>query len=432
MSQFRFARMSLIVAALGLNLAPGLASAADPQAAAPAAPAESMRPEMYKLVDPAQIQPLMTAKNYTEIKSRIDQAAALPNPNAYESFALTRMRVMVASASGDSAAAMTNLPVLIDSGRLTSTEKGPFIQALGNYYFNAKDYANALVWFKRYDKETGKTDEIRPFIIRAYYFNKDYDAAKKELELSFQAGDQAGAKPELQDLQMYANTAAQTKDKPTYLKAMEKLVQYYPSDEYWGQLVTRVQGKPGFAQQLQIEALRLQFAAVKVMGEDEYTYMAEVDMAAAFPAEAKKVLDAGFAAGVLGTGPNAAKHKQLRTQATKAAADDQKNIAGGEAAAQKAKGGIGLVNLGYAYVTMGQYDKGIALIQQGIAKGGLARPEDAKLRLGASQAQAGHKDDAVKTLASVTGSEGQVDLAVYWTMWANQHPSGAAATAGAQ
>lgn len=429
MSHFRFARISLIVAAIGLNVAPAIASAAEPQAAAPAAPAESMRPEMYKLVDPAQIQPLMTAKNYTEIKNRIAQASALPNPTPYETFALNRMRVMVASASGDDATAMANLPALIESGRLTATEKGPFIQALGNFYFNAKDYANALVWFKRYEKETGDSTKIRPYIIRAYYFSNDFESAKQELLVLLKTNDAAGVKPELQDLQMLANTAAKTKDNALYLKAMEKLVQYYPSDEYWTQLATRIQGKPGFSPQLQIDALRLQFATTKAMQAEDYVDMAEIDLAAAFPTEAQKALDAGFTAGVLGTGANAAKHKQLRTKATKAAADDQKNIASGEAAALKSKEGTGLVNLGYAYVTMGQYDKGIDLIQKGIEKGGLKRPEDAKLRLGASQAMAGKKEDAIKTLESVTGKEGQVDLAVYWTLWVKGAQGGAPAAA---
>lgn len=417
MSHFRYARMSLIAAAIGLNFAPAIVLAAEPPAAEQAAPAEAMRPEMYKLVDPTQIQALMTAKNYPEIKSRIAQARALANPVPYETFALDRMSVSVALASGDDATAKAALPQLIESTRLTAAEKGRFIQELGNIYFNAKDYANALVWFKRYAKETGDSAKMRPYIIRAYYYGNDFENAKQELQLQLKANDTAGVKPELQDLQILANTAVKTKDDALYLTAMEKLVKYYPSDEYWTQLTNRVLGKPGFSQMLQIDALRLQFVATKVMEAPDYVSLAELDLLAAFPSEAQKALDAGFAAGVLGTGPEAAKHKQLRTKASKAAADDQKNLAGGEAGALKSKEGTGLVNLGYAYVTVGQFDKGIELMQKGIEKGGLKRPEDAKLRLGEAQAMAGKKDDAIKTLESVTGKEGQVDLAVYWTLW---------------
>jgi tetratricopeptide (TPR) repeat protein len=109
-----------------------------------------------------------------------------------------------------------------------------------------------------------------------------------------------------------------------------------------------------------------------------------------------------------------------------------KNIGSGEASARKSKNGTGLINLGYAYVTLGQYDKGITLIQEGIAKGGLQNTEDAKLRLGYSLALAGRKDEAIKTLQTVTGTDGRGDLARYWIMWINRPAGGSAPAQAAQ
>src|SRR5947209_8258504 len=140
-----------------------------------------------------------------------------------------------------------------------------------------------------------------------------------------------------------------------------------------------MQTKPGYNSAHDIDVLRLQMAAQKTLAPEEYAELAELALAAGFPTEAKKALDAGFAAGELGTGSNAAKAKQLRDRANKGAADDAKNIASGEAGATKAKDGAALVNLGYAYVTMDQFDKGLALMEQGIAKGVAKRPDDYKL-----------------------------------------------------
>ena len=56
------------------------------------------------------------------------------------------------------------------------------------------------------------------------------------------------------------------------------------------------------------------------------------------------------------------------------------------------------MKVGYAYATMGQADKGVPLIEQGIAKGGLKRPDEAKLRLGMAQMKAGAKARGVQTL----------------------------------
>jgi tetratricopeptide (TPR) repeat protein len=436
MSQFRLARFSLLLAALGLNFAPALlgmastAQAAD-QAAAPAPPANAVRPEIFKLVDPPTMQGLIAAKNFTEVQSRIDQAAAMPNLTPYENFVLNRMRISLASGTGNSQMAMAALESVIESGFLAPADKGNFIQALANYYYNEKDYTKAVVWFTRYQSEGGDPAKVRPLIIRSYYFGNDLEKAKTELLSDIKADEAAGKTPTLEELQLFANTGAKTKDKPTYLLAMEKLVQFYPSDDYWSDLLSRAQGKQGVSQSLEIDFYRLEFAAVKTLPADDYSNMAQLDLLGGFPTEAKKVLDAGFAAGVLGTGPGAAQHKKFRDQANKGAADDAKNIATGEASAAKAKDGIGLVNLGYAYATMGQFDHGIDLIQKGIAKGGLKRPEDAKLHLAEAYVLAGRKDDAIKALADVKGTEGQADLARYWTFYVNRPTAGAAAAAPA-
>ena len=85
------------------------------------------------------------------------------------------------------------------------------------------------------------------------------------------------------------------------------------------------------------------------------------------------------------------------------------------------KDGNQLVQVGYTYVTMGQYDTGISMIEKGIAKGGLKRPEDAKLRLGLALLQSGkNKQKAVQTLRSVQGSDGAADLGRLWAVYASQ------------
>ena len=73
------------------------------------------------------------------------------------------------------------------------------------------------------------------------------------------------------------------------------------------------------------------------------------------------------------------------------------------------------MRIGNAYVSLGEVDKGIGLIEKGIAKGGLKRPEDAKLRLGVAQLQSPKlKARAVQTLRSVGGNDGAADIARLW------------------
>ncbi|CAN7507807.1 hypothetical protein LJR289_003478 [Pseudoduganella sp. LjRoot289] len=437
MSKFRFARTSLIVAALGLNFAPALlvgAHAADKAAApAPEAPKpDTVRPELFKLLDPAQIKELMTAKNYAEVQNRLTQSEALPNLTPYESFVMNRMRVSLGSATSNNAMTISGLEAVLASGKLPPADQADFVQALGNLYYNTKDYPKAIATFNKYAELTGDTKKLRPYILRAYYFSNDFATAKAELLKDLDANVKAGKAPTLEELQLLANTGAKSKDTATYLVAVEKLVQYYPTDDYWVDLLSRTQGKATYSNRFALDVYRLQKAAVSKMAQEDYTEMAELALLAGQPIEAKKAVDAGYAAGVLGVGNNADKHKKLRAQADKQAADDTKNIASGEASAKKSKDGTGLVNLGYAYVTLEQFDKGIELIKEGIAKGGLKNPEDAKLRLGYSYAMAGKKDEAVKVLETVQGADGRADLARYWTLWVNRPVANAASASAAK
>ena len=175
---------------------------------------------------------------------------------------------------------------------------------------------------------------------------------------------------------------------------------------------------------------RLESAALKEMAPEEYTEMAELALQEGFFTEAKKAMDAGFAKGVLGKGANAAKHKQLLDKATRGAADDARTISTGEAGALAAKTGLPMVKLGYAYVTMEQFDKGIALMEKGIAKSGMKNPDDSKLLLGVAYAKAGRKPDAIKVFEGLKGNDGMADLAKYWTMYLNG-PAPSAAGMGA-
>jgi tetratricopeptide (TPR) repeat protein len=291
-------------------------------------------------------------------------------------------------------------------------------------YFNAKNYPKAIELYKQIQASGTTSDQINSTLIRAYYLSGDYASALKAQEPVLQAAEQAGKTPSQEELRLYASAAHKAKDDAAYLRGLEKLTAYYPSDDFWSDLINRgIMRKPGFSDANILDALRLEFAAVKQMSPDAYTELAELALREGFPAEAKKVVDAGFAAGVLGKGGNAAKDVQLRDRATKEAANDAKNITAGEAGAAKAKAGTGLVNLGWAYVTMDQFDKGIGFIQQGIAKGGLKSPDAAKLRLGMAYAKAGQKDKAIATFNEVKAGGGLSDTARYWILLLN-HPTG--------
>ena len=134
------------------------------------------------------------------------------------------------------------------------------------------------------------------------------------------------------------------------------------------------------------------------------------------PAEAKRVIEAGYTTGKFGTGADAERHKRLRDLANKQTAEDENGLS----ADVIGRGAEALVTTGYALVTIGRTDKGIALMEQGVSKGGLKRPDDARLHLAQAYLLSGNKAKAVEAFRTVRGSDGAADLARLWMILARQ------------
>jgi hypothetical protein len=130
-------------------------------------------------------------------------------------------------------------------------------------------------------------------------------------------------------------------------------------------------------------------------------------------------MDEGYAKGKLGQGAGAAEHAALRDKARKQAADDVAQRAREEKAALAARDGNPLVGLGQVLIAEGKLENGIAMLEQGIAKGGLRQPDEARLHLGIAQALAGRNDAARQTLSAAKGNPGIGEVARLWTLYAS-------------
>ena len=387
---------------------------------------ETIRPEVGKPLQAAQ--ELLKSQKPKEALAEIDKAEAIANKTAFESYLIERMRASAAAGAGDVPAAIKAFEAVIASGRLQPSEQMPMIQALAGSYYRQKDYPKAIAWAARYHKEGGTDPQLRLMLIHSYYQSGDFANAAQEALTDIQADEKAGKAPSEDRLQLLANSYLKQNDQNRYAYALEKLVTYYPKKDYWADLLVRTQKKPTFADRLSIDVQRLRFAADLMDGPEDYMELAQTTLTAGYPAEAKRVIEKGYAAGVLGTGANADRHKRMRELVDKKVAEDRKDLAGNKAenAAEAQKdGGLSLVNLGYAYVTDGQYDKGLALMERGLAKGagkGIPnkKPQDSRLHLGIAYLMAGKKERALETFNAVGGAHGAGDMARLWSIYARQ------------
>jgi outer membrane protein assembly factor BamD (BamD/ComL family) len=394
----------------------GTAARADDAPPPAAAPKETLRVEVGKPLQAAQA--LMKEKKYKEALVKIQEAEAVPARTPYENFIIDQMRGAAAANDGQDELALTSFESVVNSGRLPPADNLRMIQAISATYFNRlKNYSKASFWAQRYIKDGGTDPVARDILINSQYLAGDYAGAITELKAIGEADEKAGRTTSEQHLLLLLSCYSKQNNSAGAGGTLEQLLVSYPKKEYWDQAISRLQHRNSFPERLDLDLYRLRFELKDLKRESEYMDMGQLALEAGFPAEAKKVVDQGFAAGIMGKGAEAERHKRLRDLVDKDSVEDQKSIGAGDVDAEKAKTGDGLLNAGYNYVLNGKFEKGLALMEQGIHKGGLKHPEDAKMHLGIAYFLAGDKAKAAQILRTVQGSDGVGDLAHLWAVY---------------
>jgi hypothetical protein len=419
----RAARVIIPVAlAWGLATMASAPARADdaPGAAAPAtAPKDTVRPEVGKPLQAAQA--LMKDKKYKDALAKIHEAELIPQLTAYEKYVIDQMRGSAAANDGQDEIAVASFESVVNSGRMPAAETLKLEMAVAVTYYNKlKDYSKAAKWASRYMKEGGTDPTAQDLVINSYYLNNEYAPAIVELKNLLEADEKANRTTSEQHLQLLLSCYVKTSNAAGVSSTLERLLISYPKTMYWDQAISHLVHKAAFAERLELDLLRLRFVLGDFKHESDYMDMVQLSLEAGFPAEAKKVIDKGYASGALGKGNEAAREKRLQAMADKAAADDLKAIGSGDVDADKAKTGDGLLNSGFNYVMNGKFEKGLSLMEQGIRKGGLKRPEDGKLHLGIAYYMAGDRSRAVQILRTVQGNDGVGDLAHLWAVFAGR------------
>jgi hypothetical protein len=378
---------------------------------------EAVRPEVGKPLQAAQ--ELIKAGKYRDALAKVRDADAVGGKTPNETYLVERMRIAAASGAGDMDTAARSFEALAAGGKLGAADRARMAESIAAGYYRNKDYAKAMQWGQRYFKEGGSNPAIRTLLIQSQYLSGDFAGAARELTTEIQAAEKSGTPPGQDRLNLLLNAATQLKDPNATVFALERLVTYYPKKEYWVDLLSRMQRKPSFSDRLVLDTYRLSLATGSMSAASDFMEMSQLALQAGHASEAKQVVDKGFAAGILGQGAEAERQKRLRDLVNKRLGESKAAQGTAEKDAAAMKDGNDLVALGFAIATGGSPAKGVTLIQEGIAKGGLKRPEDAKLHLGIAQVLA-NDPKAQATLRGVTGTDGTADLARLWSLYARR------------
>ncbi|WP_428374437.1 hypothetical protein [Lichenicoccus sp.] len=380
----------------------------------PAQAQEALRPVVGKPLQKAQA--LAHQGNFPGALAQINIAEAARDKTANESFVIDEMRAAVAQQSGDFKSAIGADDVLLKSGRVPAAEQQRLLMAEASSYYQLRDYAGTIAAIDRYHKAGGASPALETLLIQCYYLQKDYVRAAAVQSAQIQAELRARQTPPEGQLQLLANCQLQSRDNAGLTHTMTLLVTYYPKPEYWAQLMQGLRANPNVPDRLQFDIDRLRLEVGLLTSTQDFMDMTEMAVQNGLPHQGLVVMDKGYASGALGRDPQAARETRLKALVEKTVAEKRASIATDEASARSQPNGNALLAVGYSYVDLGQYPKGIAVMKEAVAKGGLLNPEDAQLHLGLAELASGDKAAATATLQNVHGTDGAGDLAQLWQL----------------
>jgi len=377
------------------------------------AQAQGVRAEVGKPLQ--QAAEFLKAGKAKEALAKVREADAVGGKTPAEQLTIDRMKAAAAQRAGDMATAIQALETI--HGKASGAEAGQVAEQLASAYAQQRNNAKASEWLAKAVAAGNNGPSIKQMQSYLQSSSGDYAAIAKDAGAAVAAAEQGGRRPEEGDLLRLADAQQRTGNTAGYIVTLEKLLLNYPKKDYWSAFLGRLARKSGFSPRFELDVMRLKLATGVLTKTEDYMEMAQLALQAGLPAEARRIADQGIKAGVLGSGPEADRHKRLRELAVKQEGEAKLSLTSLQTEGDAAKEGDLLVKVGYAWVSLGDVDKGIELIQKGIAKGNLKRPDDAKLRLGMAQLQSAKtKPAAMQTLRGVKGTEGAAEIARLWTI----------------
>lgn len=380
------------------------------------AQAQGLRPEVGRPLQ--QAAELLKAGKAKEALVKVREAEAVAGRTAAEQLTIDRMKAAAAQRAGDMATAIQALESIYPKS--VGAEQGQVAEQLASAYAQQRNNAKATEWINKAVQAGNNSASVKQMQSFLQGASGDFAAIARDAAAAVAAAEQGGRRPDEGDLLRLADAQQRTGNMAGYGSSLEKLLAHHPKKEYWNAYLGRLPRKAGFGDRFALDVMRLRLASGTLTKTEDFMEMAQLALQAGLPTEARRITDQGFKSGVLGTGPEAARHQRLRDLAVKQEGAAKTSLAALAADAQTQKAGDAMVKIGFAQVSLGEVEAGIKLIEQGIARAGLRFPEDAKLRLGMAQLQNPKtKGTAVQTLRSVKGNDGAADVARLWVILGN-------------
>ena len=243
---------------------------------------------------------------------------------------------------------------------------------LAQVSYQLKNYDKAIEYGQRAIKGGFADGDIYTLVAQAMYLKGDNKGALAFLNNLVASQERGGQAPKEQTLQLVLSSCIKLKDDPCITSTFEKLVSYYPKDEYWKNLVVSLLNS-GANDKTMLQIYRLA-SDVNAMSGRSYLEMAQIASEAGLPGEAQTAVETAVERKLLTEARDVAAGQRLLATAKTAATSDRASMPKQDADANKGKSGEVDFKVGTAWLSYGQFPQAIAAITRGITKGGLREP----------------------------------------------------------
>lgn len=263
-----------------------------------------------------------------------------------------------------------------------------------------------LIWF---DLNEQPNADAYVLLAQGYYQVKKYDLALKNVETAISMHETAGKLPKEQWYNLARFLYFDKDDFDSALDVLNTLLIYYPKKQYWVQASHLYGEKKDDKRQLAL--MEAAYEQGLLDRSSEVVSMAYLYLNAEVPYYAGSVMEQGFDNELL---DDKSKNYELAGSSWAQAREVAKSIPMMEKAAAKSEEGELYVRLGNVYLDGDQFAKAADSVQKGLDKGGVKRPDQARLVLGMAYFNLGEYNKARRAFRDAGKDERSAKYSQQW------------------
>ena len=361
----------------------------------------------------------LAANDYASAETAVSAVEAQARNDDERYVALT-LRVALLSTipptSRSMKALVDPLDALIANSRTQPADRARYNYTRGDIAYASKQYAKAVQFYQRARDGGMQDDELNYQIVRANMEGGDIVAGADALDTLIKAQVAAGKKPPENWYRYVLKRLFNAQKNAEVSTWTVKWLAAFPSPQNWRDAIYnlgfRADTEKRLTNQDRIDLYRLMAATHSLAGQSDYLDYANAALALKLSGEARSVLDAARAGGVL-----SATDKSVIALAAKAKAGAaaDKTFAVREKAAAAAAAGDPAALVGDGYIGAHNYPKAIAMYDLALTRN-VASADAVHLHRGIAYAMSGDKEKARADFAAVTAAP-QTEIAALWAAW---------------